>query len=133
MRANATTHPETTGNAALDKYVRRYCGFLRFPDLDQDEDDQKRKSEHKQGDYASIIPLNEISSACPVLRNLVQKTYAIGETTPLQRQAQTDDTWNKGKRALDVELLHLVFPRARGFRIARDVQQEENEYEDCAS
>jgi len=67
MCTEATARRETTGNAALDKYVWRYCGFLPFPDLDQDGDDQKNRSEHKQGNYAAIIPLNNISSACLVL------------------------------------------------------------------
>lgn len=133
MGTKATARWETTDNAALDKYVWRYCGFLPFPDLDQDEDYQKHRSEYKQGNYAAIIPLNKISSACPVFWNHVQKTYTISETTPLQRQAQTYDTRNKGKHTLDVGLLNLVFPRVRPYRIAWDVEQEENQYEDCAS
>lgn len=39
MRTKATAHPKKPCNAALGKYVRRDCGFLRLPDLNQDEDD----------------------------------------------------------------------------------------------
>ena len=47
MRANATAHPEATGDAALDENARRHHGLLRLPDLDQDEGNQKYESEHK--------------------------------------------------------------------------------------
>jgi hypothetical protein len=47
VRTNATAHPETACDAALDENARRHRGLLRLPDLDQDEGDQKYESKHK--------------------------------------------------------------------------------------
>lgn len=53
--------------------------------------------------------------------------YAVGETAPLESQAQADDARKKGKLAFNVKLLKLVLEGSVCVGPWRNVEQEEDE------
>jgi hypothetical protein len=57
----------------------------------------------------------------------VLETYSIGGATPLQGEAETDDTGNEHKQTKCVKLSQLVLPRHVSTRTVGNMEQEDDQ------
>jgi len=124
VRAEADTDQESGPDASLQENTRGRRRLLRFPDLNQGEGDEKQDRQNQQDDDPGISPLARVSTAQSIQGSSEKKTYAVCGSSPLQGEAEANNSRNQNHQSICVELHQFISQRHVNAWAVRYVEQE---------